>query len=156
MVTFGTVFRAGVAVLALGLTAGAARADDGIFSFFQHAFGGAEQSAPQSGSDNPGYSYDAPPLTVRRRPGRRHYAAPARTPQEVLADSKGVTLYTDKTLERGDVVMTEHGLRVFNGSSSWPHTDDDFVDVASASRIAPDMRKQLHSIDVASKIAAGY
>ncbi len=157
MATFGTSLRVGVSVVALAMTAGAARADDGIFSFFQQAFGGGSaQRGTQPESDNPGYSYEAPPLTVRRHPRHRAFTASARTPQDVLADSRGVTLYTDKTLERGDVVMTAHGLRMFNGSSSWPHTDDDFVDLAFASKIAPDMRRQFHAIDVASKVASGY
>lgn len=142
--------------LSLAATAGVARADDGLFSFFQNAFGGGPVRHAQLPPDGSlGYEYDAPPLTVRRHP-RRHSAAPARTPQEVLADSKDVTIYTDKTLARGDIVMTAHGLRVFNGSEAWPYTDGDFVEVSAKARIAPDMRKELHSIDAASRIASGY
>lgn len=147
--------RAGLAGALLASTAGAARADD-FFSFFQNTFGGGPARHADLPPDNPGYDYDAPPLTVRRHPRRRSYAAPERTPQEVLADSKDVTIYTDRTLARGDVVMTAHGLRVFNGSESWPYTDDDFVEVSAKARIAPDMRKELRSIDAASRIASGY
>lgn len=154
---FGRVFWAGLAVAGLISGAGTARADDGFFSFFQQTFGGGEasrQAVPSS--DAPDFDDAAPPLTVRRHPRRhRNYVAvPVRTPQETLADSRGVTLYTDRTLARGDVVMTTHGLRMFAGSSSWPHTDDDFVAVSSESRLTPDMRRELKSIDRASRIAS--
>lgn len=158
MTRFGKVLRAGVAAASLVSGAGAARASDGFFSFFQEAFGANPSArAPAPGYGDPGYDYDAPPLTVRRHP-RRHasYGPPARTPQEVLADSKGVTIYTDKTLEPGDVVMTPHGLRVFDGASSVPHTDEDFVMLSDAPRMSSDKRKQLHSIDVAAQVATGY
>lgn len=148
--------RAGLVGAFLTSTAGVARADD-VFSFFQNAFGGGAVRHAELPPDNPGYDYDTPPLTVRRHPRRRvSYAAPERTPQQVLEDSKDVTIYTDRTLARGDVVMTARGLRVFNGSESWPYTDEDFVEVSAKARIAPDMRRELHSIDAASRIASGY
>lgn len=161
MTRLGKVLWAGVAVASLVSGAGAARASDGFFSFFQEAFGAnpsGRASAPTYGDPGySGYDYDAPPLTVRRR-SHRHasYTPAARTPQEVLADSKGVTIYTDKTLEQGDVVMTPHGLRVFDGTSSFPHTDEDFVTLSDAPRMSSDKRKQLHSIDVAAQVASGY
>lgn len=157
---FGRVFWVGLAVGGLMSGAGTARADDGFFSFFQQTFGGGEpakQAVPVvPSSDAPDSDDAAPPLTVRRHPRRhRSYAAvPVRTPQEILADSKGVTLYTDKTLARGDVVMTVHGLRMFAGSKSWPHTDGDFVAMSSDSKLTPDMRQELKSIDLASRIAS--
>lgn len=140
----------GLAIAALLASTCAARASDGgIFDFFQQAFGGARSSQPLP---QPDYGYpDGPPLTVRAHPRRRASSAPSRSPQETLAAIKGVTIYTDKTLARGDAVMTVHGMRVFNGSESWPYTDDDFVAVSSRTSMPASMRKELRAIDVASR-----
>ena len=53
--------------------------------------------------------------------------------------------------------MTKGGLRVFNGSDAFPHTDEDFVALATDRRMPSAMRTELHSIDLASRIVAtGY
>lgn len=127
----------------LSLTAGAAHADDGIMGFFQHVFGGEQQTVSL-----PRFDPDSPPLTVRRARPRRHLAAltPRLTPDEL----KAVTIYTDRTLSRGDAVMTAKGIRIFNGSGSGPYTDDDFVAV-SEGRVSPVLRKELTAMDLASR-----
>lgn len=140
-------------------TVSTAQARDGVSDFFQQIFGGGDQgtSRPLPQPDY-GYAADAvsPPLTVRMRPHRHHTraaSAPARSPKDSLAALKGVTIMTDKTLEPGDFVMTASGMRMFNGSNSWPYRDDDFVALSDARHVAPTLRKQLHAIDVASRVA---
>jgi hypothetical protein len=137
-------------VLSATVSVAYARDNGGVGEFFQQIFGGG-RSVPQP-------SYDdqwAPPLTVRARP--RHHSRPSQTahvsrsPKETLAALKDVTIYTDKTLQRGDAVMTTNGMRVFNGSTSWPYKNDDFVALAKAPKISASVRKQLHAIDVASR-----
>jgi hypothetical protein len=39
---------------------------------------------------------------------------------------------TDRTLTRGDIVVTKTGFRVFRGSSSFPHSPSDFVPLQAA------------------------
>ena len=39
---------------------------------------------------------------------------------------------TDRTLARGDIVVTKSGFRVFRGSSSFPHLPSDFVPLQAA------------------------
>jgi hypothetical protein len=153
-----------VAIAALlGVSGSVARARDGggIIQFFQQQLGGGGESSapPPPPSDwvptarlpQPSYA-DAPNLTVRMRP-RRHASRPSRSPKETLVALKDVTIYNDKTLERGDAVMTQRGMRIFNGSSTWPYTDADFV-ALSATKVAPEIRKQLSAMDVASRVDA--
>ncbi len=141
----------------LGSTSMAHANDNGgVFSFFQQAFGGGNggtyQALPQPDYAEP----SSPPLTVRIHPRRHRVTIAARSPKDTVADLKGITIYTDKTLERGDVVMTTRGMRVFNGSRSWPYTDQDFVALASARQMRPEISKELHLMDIASRIDAAY
>ena len=145
-----------MAMVFMGMAMGIADARDGVSDFFQQIFGGETQTASRSlPQPDPGYAVDAvsPPLTVRIRPHRRPTAAsaPALSPKDSLAAIKGVTIMTDKTLEPGDVVMTSSGMRVFNGSTSWPYRNDDFVALSEARRVAPTFRKELRAIDIASR-----
>ena len=143
------------ATLASALIAGssvAARADDGIGGFFQQLFGGAgggsNQPLPQ-----PDYGQsDSPPLTVRikkhRRPSGAQLAGHSRyTPEEL----KNVTIFTDKTLMRGDAVMTAGGIRIFNGSNTWPYRKDDFVALSPSDKMPKTVRKELTAIDLAAR-----
>jgi hypothetical protein len=67
-----------------------------------------------------------------------------------MPHTKGpVTIYTDRTLRRGDSVMTAQGLRVFRGSSTFPYRASDFVALADASRFVVGDRKQLRDIQLA-------
>jgi hypothetical protein len=137
-----------------------ARADDaGVYSFFQGMFGGGQSEPSAQPLPQPDYAYPEPeghPLTVRRqrhrRPAAPRQARAVKSPRDTVADLKGVTIYTDRTLEPGDAVMTDKGLRVFAGSDAWPYRDADFVAIADVKRIAPDRRKLLQSIDVASRV----
>ncbi len=135
------------------VAASGARAE-GLFDFFNALGGGnSQQAAP---IPQPGWvPSDAPPLTVRAH--RKHHVASSGhhggNIRYNVADLKGITIYTDKTLARGDAVMTPTGLKVFNGSSSWPYRDDDFVAVADSGKMTKDIRKELVAIDGASKPA---
>jgi hypothetical protein len=67
-----------------------------------------------------------------------------------IPHTKGpVSIYTDRTLRRGDSVMTAQGLRVFRGSNHFPYRAADFVAFADASRFVVGDRKQLREIQLA-------
>ena len=142
------------AIAALLSASGVAQARDngGVAEFFQQVFGGG--GGDGGAMSQPGMpSFDGTvsrPLTVRPRKHRRPVESAHLGPRE-LASTEKVTIYTDKTLEPGDAVMTEKGMRIFNGSESWPYKEADFGDVSTSRRIAPSLRKQLKAIDVASR-----
>lgn len=153
----------GVAVLAavvgsLAATSSSANAQD-FFEFMSRAFGGGGPAPAQQALPQPDEGYQSErPLTVRKRPRQRHVAKSGGSirygngGRYNVADLRGITIYTDKTLSRGDAVMTADGMRVFNGSASWPHTDADFV-ALSAGRLSPGVRKELAAMDDASRVA---
>ena len=58
-----------------------------------------------------------------------------------------VSIFEDRTLKRGDAVMTADGIRVFAGSASWPYTKADFIDLASAKDLNKDTTKVLAEVD---------
>jgi hypothetical protein len=60
-----------------------------------------------------------------------------------------VSIYSDRTLRRGDSVMTAQGLRVFRGSSHFPYRAADFVSLAEASRFVMGDKKQLREVQLA-------
>ena len=60
-----------------------------------------------------------------------------------------VSIYTDRTLRRGDSVMTAQGLRVFKGAEHFPYRASDFVALAAASRFVMGDKKQLRDIQLA-------
>jgi hypothetical protein len=60
-----------------------------------------------------------------------------------------VSIYNDRTLRRGDSVMTAQGLRVFKGSSRLPYHAADFVPLAEASRFVTGDKKQLREVQLA-------
>lgn len=155
MVILGRGLR--VAVLLTGaivaLSPGAARAE-GLLDFFSNAFGG--QPAPSRVLPQPDEGFfDAPELTVRPRPRLkpRRPSAAAGSQRYNTADLKDVTIYTDKTLVRGDAVMTATGLKVYDGAPGILHTGDDFVAVADMQGLSKGMRNQLIAIDNASRPA---
>ena len=126
--------------------AGMARAQ-GFLELFGNAFGrGGVLPQPDW------VQQDAPPLVVRPHRPRRHPSSGGAQHYDV-ASLKSITIYTDKTLEPGDAVMTATGLKVFNGSRSWPYTEGDFVAIASSGRTANGLRKELTAIDKASRPA---
>jgi hypothetical protein len=60
-----------------------------------------------------------------------------------------VTIYNDRTLRRGDSVMTAQGLRVFRGAPHFPYRASDFVSLAEASRFVVGDKKQLRDVQLA-------
>lgn len=125
---------------------GMARAQ-GFLELFGNPFG-HDRALPQPDWVQP----DAPPLTVRPHHPRRHVSSGGAQHYDVAA-LKGITIYNDKSLAPGDAVMTATGLKVFNGSRSWPYTEDDFVAIASSGRMASGLRKELTALDKASRPA---
>lgn len=55
-------------------------------------------------------------------------------------------LLNDRTLMRGDIVMTTDGLRTFIGSRP-PHSMRDFVPVGKATSLSAERKKQLLALD---------
>lgn len=124
--------------------AGVAQAQ-GFLELFGNAFGRSDP-LPQPVWVQP----DSRPLTVRpHRPRRRPSSGGAQHYDVALL--KGITIYTDKTLAPGDAVMTPTGLKVFNGSRSWPYTSGDFAGIAASGRMAGSVRKELTALDKASR-----
>lgn len=62
-----------------------------------------------------------------------------------------VTIYEDKTLRRGDAVMTTAGMRVFAGSNSFPYSESDFVAVSTKEGVSKDVAKTLIAMDRVSR-----
>lgn len=136
--------RLAVAAAVLCGGAGVAQAQ-GFLDLFGSAFGRGD-ALPQPDWVQP----DSPPLTVR--PHRSHRRPSTGGAQRYDAASlKGITIYTDKTLTPGDAVMTATGLKVFNGSRSWPYSDGDFAAIASSGRMAGSLRRELTALDKASR-----
>ena len=104
--------------------------DDGVLQFFTSVFGGAGASSGQAAPADDGAEQQrqARPLTVRaRRTPRLAFAA-------VLVKPEKVAIFEDRTLRRGDAVMTAKGMRIFMGSNAWPYRSEDFVDLAASGR----------------------
>jgi hypothetical protein len=68
---------------------------------------------------------------------------------ETLPAKGPVSIYNDRTLQRGDSVMTAQGLRVFKGSSRFPYHASDFVPLAEASGFVTGNKKQLREVQLA-------
>ena len=120
-----------------------AHAGDG--DFFSSIFGGGPaQSTPQV-AEPQGQLDDRPiprrPLTVKlHRPKIVHVTKTEGKPVKV-------SIFEDKTLRRGDAVMTAKGIRIFEGSSSWPYREDDFVAISAAGRMDKTYAKVLLDLD---------
>jgi hypothetical protein len=147
---------AGMTTLA---TVQGASAEDGIGGFFSSIFGGgsshqqasAPAAAPASYEPSPTYgrsytrfshSFHQRTLTVRL-----HKAAPKVGLAQVPTKPEKVSIFEDRTLKRGDAVMTADGIRVFAGSAAWPYTKADFVDLAAAKDLSKDTVKVLAEVD---------
>ncbi len=61
----------------------------------------------------------------------------------------------DKTLKKGDSVMTTDGLQVFNGTGACPHKSDDFTSIKVAGVGNRKSRSALLEIDRVSSIRQG-
>ena len=142
--------RIGCAILggaALVCAAQTAWAEDG--DFFSSIFGGgnSQPAAPQV--YEPAVPQELPvhrrPLTVKlHRPKVSHVARAAR-PEP--GNPGKVSIFQDRTLRRGDAVMTAKGIRIFAGSSSWPYRDADFVAISAAGHMDKSYQRVLLDLD---------
>ena len=160
----------GSAVLGAVHTA-SARDDSGVHEFFSSMFGGggggdqAEPAPAPAPRYEPVPSYTRPAQRSIRRSSYARLPAPrtsAERPLTVklhrpvttkaqLADAQArpgrVSIFQDKTLRRGDAVMTAKGIRIFAGSNSWPYQDRDFVALADARQLDKGLQKVLLDLD---------
>ena len=58
-----------------------------------------------------------------------------------------VSIYDDRTLRRGDAVMTLTGLRVFAGSRTFPYRPEDFTTLTASRNIKGQLRRALFELD---------
>ena len=136
-----------------------ASAEDGLGGFLSSIFGGgnsgqqaaAPVAAPVSYEPSPAYghsytrfspSFHRPALTVRL-----HKAVPNVGVAQVPTKPEKVSIFEDRTLKRGDAVMTADGIRVFAGSATWPYTRADFIDLAAAKDLNKDTVKVLAEVN---------
>ena len=136
-----------------------AAADDGVTGFLSSIFGGgspqqAPTPAPASAVPSQTYAPYLRPLMrfSRHDHGRTltvrlHRTAPKTVIAQVPAKPGKVSIFEDRTLKRGDAVMTPDGIRVFAGSASWPYTKADFIDLASAKDLNKDTTKVLAEVN---------
>lgn len=146
---------AGTAILAA--VHGASASDDaGVHDFFSAIFGGGSQSAaaPVPAPSAPVASVDSAPSyrhvrTFRARPltVRLHRAKPRVVVAQAPTKPEKVSIFEDRTLRRGDAVMTADGIRIFAGSKSWPYSADDFVSLGDATHLSKDTTKVLAQLD---------
>lgn len=61
-------------------------------------------------------------------------------------------IYRDRTLRRGDPVMTENGFRIFKGSGRWPYRPRDFAALGEAQTLPPASRRVLSALERASGV----
>lgn len=127
---------------------GASADDAGIHDFFSSIFGGGQSQAAPAAAPAPGY--DEPvrraqrsrPLTVRL-----HRPKPRMVFAETPTRPAPVSIFEDRTLRRGDAVMTAKGVRIFAGSSSWPYSERDFVGITEARQVSRDTSRVLAQLD---------
>jgi hypothetical protein len=146
--------RAGVAMIAVAtlcLFGKAVAEDAGIWQFLLNQ--GRQSYSP------PPAPYLPPPLfaprltvphVVRKPLVHLRVVRPKAIAHADMPHTKGpVSIYNDRTLRRGDSVMTAQGLRVFKGASHFPYRAADFVALAEASRFVMGDKKQLRDIQLA-------
>lgn len=134
---------------------GAAASDDaGVHEFFAAIFGGNQPQSQPAATAAPAPSRGASPAYAWSRPTRSHALTvrlhPAK-PRTVLAQvpikPEKVSIFEDRTLRRGDAVMTARGVRVFAGSNAWPYSEGDFVSLDDAKQFNTDTSKVLAQLD---------
>lgn len=150
--------RLGLAGAALLVAATGASADEGgLGGILSSIFGDHAQQAPAATAAPEAASQPVPvnvqdhrarshALTVRLRQAKPRFAV-AQSPTK----PGKVSIYADRTLRRGDAVMTADGVRVFAGSSSWPYTAGDFVVLKDAKNLDRDTSKVLAQLDKAPR-----
>lgn len=152
--TLRRTVRLGLAGTLLVVGATGASADDGIGGFLSSIFGEQpQQSAPAAPAAPEAAPQAMPvfnrvrhlrprPLTVRLHPTKPKIVV-AQTPTK----PGKVSIYEDRTLRRGDAVMTADGVRIFAGSNSWPYKANDFVVLKDAKNLDRDTSKLLAELD---------
>lgn len=133
---------------------GAAASDDGVHQFFSAIFGGgaaeiAVAPAPVQNQGAPGIPYRAPRRAFRGRPltVQLHKAKPKLAIAQLPTKPGKVSIFDDRTLRRGDAVMTAGGIRIFAGSGALPHASSDFVDLKISKELGKDITKVLAEVD---------
>jgi hypothetical protein len=91
----------------------------------------------------------AAPLRVKKRVVHVKIVRPKVIAHADLPQKGPVTIYNDRTLRRGDSVMTAQGLRVFKGASHFPYHPSDFVSLSQASSFVAGNKKQLRDVQLA-------
>ena len=137
--------------VSLGAMRSASADDAGLHEFFSAMFGGGSATTqappaiavPAGGMDDYRPAHRSRPLTVRLRKATPRLVVS----HDVPAKPVKVSIYEDRTLRRGDAVMTSQGIRVFAGSSSWPYAPQDFVSLSDAGRMSQDTSKILAELD---------
>ena len=127
-----------------------ARDDSGAHQFFSAAFGGAAAQSPMVRSPAPGIE----PAERRVRRGQdRSLTVKLRPARPTIVAAQGpskppvVAILADATLQRGDAVMTAHGVRIFVGSASGTHTPADFVSLDDARHLSRDAASVFAALD---------
>lgn len=142
-------------VVTLGMSI--AQADDAGMHAFLTSESGRSPAAVPTASFAPRENV---PLTVRprRRPkfaiASRRSSSPAPVasiPQFRVGKGTAVSLFEDRTLRRGDAVMTAKGLRIFAGSRSFPYAEADFVALSDADWVQRGQRESLRAFDYMSQ-----
>jgi hypothetical protein len=125
---------------------------------FDMLFGG-QQEAPSyaAPSYNEPPSYGGPTAGQRylqSRPFERMRRKPAVAAVTIKEDhaamkqaAQTTDLMHDKTLRPGDVVMTDKGVRVFDGEKGSRHDGDDFVKISDAQGMSKEVRSTLDAIN---------
>jgi hypothetical protein len=150
--------RLGLAGAMLVVAVTGASADDGIGGLLNSIFGGQpQQSAPAPDVSADPAPHLAPVLRqvrrIRDRPltVRLHAAKPRLVVAQAPTKPGRVSIYEDRTLRRGDAVMTADGVRIFAGSSSWPYVARDFVQLKDSKSIDRDTWNVLAQLDRAPR-----
>ncbi|WP_158807306.1 hypothetical protein [Beijerinckia sp. L45] len=112
--------------------------------FFDQLFGGSQPSQPEYNQAPPQQQLDTQPepFVLQQR----------RIVKRVVADDKPVLQKTtdllhDKTLRPGDAVMMKTGIHVYTGRETSTHRSADFSPLDQASRLKPNKRIALASMD---------
>ena len=141
--------------IVIALVRVAAAGDDAGIHRFYSAQGGNAASLAEAASQ----PSSAPASITRIRPltvhaARRTLAHARPNPKAPVVAQRPsvppvVSIYEDRTLRRGDAVMTVNGIRIFAGSKSWPYRAKDFLALGQAPHLSSQLRNVLVELDKA-------
>ena len=164
---------ASVLAIALGLVPTArAEGDAGVHAFFQDQVQAMTATAAARRPES--RAIEAAPLTIRRAKARQPvYASSRAEPWRIVrravaaaprvasaapltirpsakpepgVPARSISIFEDRTLRRGDVVILAQGPRVFAGSQRFPYADQDFVAVGRVAGVSKDFQRDLEAI----------